>query len=95
VVGCYALRNSMLDVWVMLAAGVLGYVLGRHKVPPAPLLVAFILTRPFEEALRQALIASEGDLSVFVARPIAAALLALMLLVLLLTIRRQLGARRP
>lgn len=95
VVGCYALRNSMLDVWLMLAAGVLGYVLGRHNVPPAPLLVAFILTRPFEEALRQALIASEGDPGVFVARPIAAALLALTLLVLLLTIRRQLRLRRP
>jgi len=93
VVGCYALRNSMVDVGVMLGAGALGYALNRFGVPPAPLLVAFILTRPFEEALRQSLILSEGRFTPFVTHPISAVLLSLTVIVLALTIRQQFRQR--
>lgn len=71
VAGSYAIRFNVFDVFVMLGAGVLGYVMRLFGVPVAPLLIAFILTPPFEEALRQALIRSEGSLMIFIQHPIA------------------------
>ncbi len=69
--GAYAIRNSVFDVFVMVGAGILGYVLSIFGVPVAPLLIAFILGPPFEEALRQALVGSNGDVGVFFTQPIA------------------------
>lgn len=77
VAGSYSMRSNIFDVYVMFGAGVLGYVLRLFAVPIAPLLIAFILTSPFEEALRQALIGSNGSLMVFVEKPISATFLAL------------------
>jgi putative tricarboxylic transport membrane protein len=71
VAGSFAIRSSVFDVFVMLGAGVLGYALRLFGVPVPPLLIAFILTRPFEESLRQALVKSEGSYLVFVTHPIA------------------------
>ncbi len=88
VAGSYAIRNNLFDVFIMFAGGVLGYILRLFGLPLAPLLIAFILTRPFEEAMRQALIASEGDLSIFVTRPIAAFFVVLTVLAIAFTIRR-------
>ena len=88
VIGTWSLRNSMFDVYVMMAFGIIGYVLRKGDIPLAPLLIAFILGTPFEKALRQALISSEGSLSIFVAKPIAAAFLILTLISVALTIRR-------
>ena len=88
VAGSYAIRNNLFDVFIMFAGGVLGYILRLFGLPVAPLLIAFILTRPFEEAMRQALIASEGALSIFVTRPIAAFFVVLTVLAIAFTIRR-------
>ncbi len=60
--GSYAIRNSIFDVFVMVGAGLLGYVLRLFGVPVAPLLIAFILCPPLEESMRQALIKSQGNL---------------------------------
>lgn len=89
VAGSYAIRNSVFDVFVMLGAGVLGYLMHLFRLPAAPLLIAFILTLPFETSLRQALIKSEGSLMIFVTRPIAAFFLILAALALGFTFWRQ------
>ena len=89
VAGSYAMRNNVFDVFVMLGAGLLGYVLRLFGVPVAPLLIAFILCRPLEESLRQALIKSEGSLMIFLTQPIAAFFLLLAAGAILFTIRRQ------
>ncbi len=88
VAGSYVIRNDITDVYVMLGGGVLGYVLRVFGVPVAPLLIAFILTPPFEESLRQALIRSEGSPLVFLTRPISAFFLALAALAIFFTWRR-------
>lgn len=89
IAGSYAIRNNIFDVFVMLGAGVLGYILRLFGIPVAPLLIAFILTRPFEESLRQALIKSEGSMMIFVTQPIALFFLVLAIGAVALTIRRQ------
>ncbi len=89
VAGSYAIRFNVFDVFVMLFAGVLGYVMRVFGVPVAPLLIAFILTRPLEESLRQALIRSEGSLMVFLDHPIALFFLALAVAAVAFTVWRE------
>lgn len=55
VIGAYAVRLSMLDVWVMFAAGALGYVLRSFRFPLAPVVLGVILAPLADENLRRAL----------------------------------------
>lgn len=71
VAGSYVLRSSGWDVATVFAGGLLGYLLRRLSVPLAPLLIAFILAAPFEEALRQGLTMSRGNPVVFFSNPIS------------------------
>jgi putative tricarboxylic transport membrane protein len=75
-VGAYGIRNTMFDVWVALAAGLVGYVMRKLEFPTVPLVIALILSPMLEAALRQSLAISKGDPAVFVSRPIALGLLA-------------------
>ena len=76
IAGAYVARNNIIDVWVMFGAGILGFVFNRTGVPVAPLLITFIITRPFEEAVRQALTRSEGSLEPFLTNPVTLSLAA-------------------
>jgi TctA family transporter len=72
VVGAFALRNSLFDVWVMAGFGVVGFFLERQRVPLAPLILGLILGPMVEFNLRTGLIKSGGDFTPFVTRPISA-----------------------
>ncbi len=69
-IGAYTVHNSMFDVWVMLGFGVIGYVFNKLKYPLAPLVLAIVLGDKAEEAFRQSLLGSQGDLSVFFVTPL-------------------------
>jgi putative tricarboxylic transport membrane protein len=71
--GAYAVSNSMFDVYVMMGAGFLGYLMKRFDFPIAPLTIALILGQLAEKNLRRSLILSDGSFSIFFTRPIAAA----------------------
>jgi putative tricarboxylic transport membrane protein len=73
VVGAYTPRNTMFDVWVALAAGVVGYGLRKGRWPLAPLVLGFILGPMLEQSLRQSM--NMGSPLIFVTRPIAITLL--------------------
>ncbi len=70
VVGSYALRNSLFDVWVMVGAGLLGWLLEARRFPVAPLILGLILGPMVEENLRTGLIKSSGNLLPFIVRPL-------------------------
>jgi TctA family transporter len=74
VLGSYSIAGSYFDVGLMLAMGVLGFVLERRDVPVAPIVLGIILGGPLEERFVQAMTASQGSLTIFFARPLAAAL---------------------
>jgi putative tricarboxylic transport membrane protein len=65
VVGSFALRNNMFDVYVMFAFGLLGIGMRWLDMPVVPLLLALVLGAQLEEQLRVALIGSKGDISIF------------------------------
>jgi putative tricarboxylic transport membrane protein len=77
VVGAYAMRSNMADVWLALGFGALGYGMQRGNFPVAPLILALILGPMAEENYRRSLVMSDGSAAIFLQRPIAATLLAL------------------
>lgn len=96
-VGVYSIDNSIFDIWMTLAFGVLGYVLRLFRFEPAPLLIGFVLGPMMEEFFRRAMLLSRGDPMVFLERPGSAALLGIALVLLLATAipRRFLPWARP
>ena len=78
VVGAYAIRNSLFDVYIMVGFGVVGFVLEAALVPLAPLILGLILGPMVEENLRTGLIKSEGAWEPFFTRPISATLVLVM-----------------
>jgi putative tricarboxylic transport membrane protein len=69
VVGAYAPRNTLFDVWVAIAFGIIGYAMRRLEMPLAPLVLGFLLGPLFEQSLRQS-IALQGTPAIFLVRPI-------------------------
>jgi putative tricarboxylic transport membrane protein len=80
--GTYAANGSVADLVIMAVIGLVGYVMRVHAFPVAPVLVGMILGPLSEQQMRRALALSQGDPSVFVTRPISAALLAIAILVI-------------
>ena len=78
VLGAYALRGSLFDVWLMCGFGLVGFVLEGWRVPLAPLILGMILGPMVEENLRVGLIKAGGDWTEFFTRPICAAIVALL-----------------
>jgi putative tricarboxylic transport membrane protein len=82
-VGAFSLSNSFLDLWVLVAMGLLGYIFRKLSVDPAPLIVAVVLGPAMEKTLRQTLFMAHGDWRLLAFRPLSLALFALGALVLL------------
>ena len=60
VIGAYAARLNMFDVWVMFASGLVGYVLSVFRFPLAPVVLGVILAPLADENFRRALLVFEG-----------------------------------
>jgi putative tricarboxylic transport membrane protein len=76
VIGVYEVNHSIVDVWIMLIMGVVGYGLKKFGLDPAPLVLGLVISPLFEMSLRQSLIMSNGNWTIFFQRPIAGVLLA-------------------
>jgi putative tricarboxylic transport membrane protein len=74
-VGVYGASNSLFDVALLFAFGLLGYGMRRFDFPVAPLLVGLILSPMLEQSVRQALTISQGQWTTFISRPISAGIL--------------------
>ena len=95
IIGSYSLNNSMLDVFITVVFGVIGYWLRKLKYPLAPLVVALVLGDSTERELRKALIAGGGSPLYFFNSPLSTLLmLAALVLVLIPLVRTILGRRR-
>ncbi len=93
-VGTYAISNSLLDLWVLLASGVAGYLLRQLKFEPAILLMALALGPILERSFLQSLYLTQGNLGEVMQRPIAGSMLVIALLVLLYPMLKWLFARK-
>ncbi|MFB3819676.1 MAG: tripartite tricarboxylate transporter permease, partial [Candidatus Methylomirabilales bacterium] len=84
IVGVYAVNSSVVDVWIMMATGLLGYVLRKFDFETAPIVLGLVLAPMLEMSLRQSLALSDGSYAVFITRPIALGMLGIGVLILLL-----------
>jgi putative tricarboxylic transport membrane protein len=94
IVGVYSASGSMLDLFMLVGFGLLGYLMRKLDYPAAPLILGLVLGGAMERALRQSLMMSEGSLSILVTRPISAVMLSLALLILLIPLFGKLNAWR-
>src|SRR3569833_2872827 len=69
IIGVYETNNSIVDVWIMLIMGVLGYALRKFEFDPAPLVLGLVIAPILEQSLRQSLIMSTGYYLIFLPRP--------------------------
>ena len=80
--GAYGLRNSWFDLLLLYIIGLIGFMMRRYDIPVAPTIVGMILGPVAEQQLRRALAISQGDVTVFLTKPISAAILAITVLLL-------------
>jgi putative tricarboxylic transport membrane protein len=84
--GVYAVNGNVVDVWIMVVMGLLGWLLRKLDFETAPIVLGVVLAPMIELSLRQSLAMSDGHYGIFVQRPISAVLLAIVLTLVLLNL---------
>jgi putative tricarboxylic transport membrane protein len=74
-IGAFAINNTVADIWIMVICGLGGYAFRKLDFPVAPLVLALVLGPMMEDSLRQSLMMSIGDFSIFWTRPISRVML--------------------
>jgi putative tricarboxylic transport membrane protein len=93
-IGVYTVNNNVFDIGLVIAFGVLGYLMKKLGFDPGPLVLAFVLGSLLESSLRRSLLLFDGNPLGYFTRPISGTLLAVFLVVALLPLLQSLRARR-
>ena len=94
VVGGYAATRDMHDVWLILLFGFGAFFLRKFDYPLAPAVLAIVLGPIAEPTLRQSLLLSSGDPSIFITRPIAGPITIIAIILILLPLFKMIRDRR-
>jgi putative tricarboxylic transport membrane protein len=94
-IGAYALRNLIVDVWVMFIAGIVGYFLRRSGYSVAGIVLGLVLGDIGEAAFVKTMQLTGYSLTAFLARPACAVLVGLAVLTLLWNLYVALRAKLP
>lgn len=76
-IGIYSLNRDPFDLYMVAAAGLVGFLFIRLRLEAAPLLLGLILSPLIEDNLRRSLLVSRGDPMIFLSRPISLVFLVL------------------
>ena len=85
-IGGYAPTQSMHDVWLMVIFGIVGYLMRKLNYPLAPAVLAIVLGPLAEPALRQSLLISDGEFSIFFTRTYAGPIMVTAIILLFLPV---------
>ncbi|WP_339671146.1 tripartite tricarboxylate transporter permease [uncultured Roseovarius sp.] len=94
VVGGYAAMQDMFDIWLLLIFGFGAFFLRKFDYPVAPAVLAIVLGPIAEPTLRQSLLLSSGDPSIFFNRPISAPIMVVAIILILMPAFKYLRPRR-
>lgn len=94
VVGGYAAMQDMFDIWLLLIFGFGAFFLRKFDYPVAPAVLAIVLGPIAEPTLRQSLLLSSGDPSIFFSRPISAPIMIVAIILILMPAFKYLRPRR-
>ena len=81
-IGAYTVHGAMLDIWLMLLFGVVGYVFKKLDYPLAPMVLALVLGDKAEDSFRQAMLVSQGELSIMWSNALVGSITTLALVML-------------
>jgi putative tricarboxylic transport membrane protein len=81
-IGAYSVHSAMLDIWLMMLFGVVGYVFKKLDYPLAPLVLALVLGDRAEDSFRQAMLIAQGDMRIFFSNGLVGSITALALVML-------------
>ena len=79
-IGSYSQNYQLTDCLIALAFSIFGYILKRNDIPAVPIILGLVLGPLFLNRTQQALGVSNGDLTIFLQRPISLTLFILILL---------------
>lgn len=79
-VGVYAVNLSVVDFYLLIVFGLLGYAMRKLEIPIAPMILASVVGHKLEQSFRQSLMLSRGDFSIFFSSPISLTLMCLTVL---------------
>lgn len=93
--GTYAESNDIFSIWIAVAFGIIGYILQKVEIEPAPIVLALVLGYMMESNFRRALVGSGDDYAVFATSPISLVCLILAVIVFVLPLIGSLLSRQP
>jgi putative tricarboxylic transport membrane protein len=96
--GAYAVSNNIFELWIVLATGLLVWVMNENDYPTAPLILGLVLGQVVEQNFMSSIIKADGNMMMFVSRPVAAVLAIITLIVWffpLIGVLRRRAARDP
>lgn len=73
--GAFAFKNSMFDLWIIIAFGIIGYIFNKLNVPFSALILAVVLGSLLEKSYQQSMVLSDNSLDIFFVKPISLTLL--------------------
>lgn len=73
-VGIYSLTGGYFDLLLMIIFGVVGYVFRKMDIPTVPVILGILLGSNMEDALRRAMVLSDGEVTYLFSSPIAVGL---------------------
>ena len=94
IVGGFAASRSMHDLWMIVIFGLGAFFLRKFDYPLAPAVLAIVLGPIAEPTLRQSLLLSSGDPSIFFTRPVAGPITVIAIILILLPAIRLLRRKR-
>ena len=93
-IGIYSVNNSPFELYLTAIFGIIGLAWAKLDMPPAPMLLGFVLGPLMEENLRRALLISRGDPTVFFTRPISLGFMIATALIVIIMVLPAVKARR-
>ena len=81
-IGAYTVHNSIFDVWMMVVFGIAGYMFKKLSYPLAPMVLAIVLGDRAESSFRQAMLVSQGDMTIFFSNALVGSMTGLALFLL-------------
>lgn len=91
--GVYAVQYTTFDLFLLLGCGIAGYFFAKNDFPVAPLVLALVLGPMIENNMRRALTISNGEYSIFVAKPLSLVFLIIAVLWILIPILMKLRGK--
>jgi putative tricarboxylic transport membrane protein len=99
ILGAFAARNNITDVWLLVIFGVVGYLFERFRFPITPLVLGVILGPLAESAFMTTMISFDNDWTIFFTRPVSGPVMIVAVVTLVYPVfrhwRRQAKIRRP